>query len=127
MRHPRGVALAVERLGEEVQLSSLNYGDGRLQITLLVEGEACRVSFDKVMGIRMLEEGDLLEYWAEMSLSNGWLFQLTEGGWLELESNRSGFMASSNLSPREFLIVTHKECISVLSVENQPDIEWDNL
>jgi hypothetical protein len=124
MSHPRGVALAVERLGEEVHLSSLDYGMGMLKLSLVIEGKRCVVSFDKVMGIRLLDEGDLLEFWAEFSLSNGWLFQLSEGGWLAQESKRSGFMASSHLSPREFLVVTKKECVSVLSGENQPDIEW---
>ncbi|WP_372870323.1 hypothetical protein [Shewanella sp.] len=126
MSDPRGVALAVDRLGEDVRLLSMEYTKGLLRLSLDIEGNACTLSFDKVLGVRMLDEGDLMEFWAEFSLSNGWIFQLSEGGWLELESQRSGFMASNHLAPREFLVVTRHECVSILCTQNQPDIVWQS-
>ncbi|MCL2918486.1 hypothetical protein [Shewanella litorisediminis] len=124
MGHPRGVALAVERLGDNVRLLFLHYQDRGLKVSLNIEGQCCELTFEKLLGFRVLDEGDLLEYWAELSLSNGWLYEVSEGGWLEQESLRSGFMASSHHSPREFLVVTEKECISVLTLAMQPQVRW---
>ncbi|MBT1443913.1 hypothetical protein KJI95_05165 [Shewanella sp. JM162201] len=124
MSHPRGVALVTENLGDEVSFYSLKYDADELVLQLKVAGRRCELTFACVSGFRLLDQADLMEYWAEFSLSNGWLFLLTEGGWLAQEQSRSGFMASCNLALREFLVVTDKECVSVLSCENQPDIQW---
>ncbi|QSX36716.1 hypothetical protein [Shewanella sedimentimangrovi] len=124
MSDPKGLPIAVECLGDEVYLQSLHYDLAGLSLCLKVENRLVEVCFHSIQGLRMLNEGDLLEFWAEFSLSNGWLYQLSEGGWFALESNRSGFMASGGKVLNEFLIVTRKECVSVLSAESMPSVRW---
>jgi len=124
MSVPRGLPIAVDRLGDEVFLHSMHFDQDGLSLCLKVESRLAEVCFPSVQGLRMLNEGDLLEFWAELSLSNGWLYQVIEGGWFALESNRSGFMASGGKALNEFLIVTRKECVSVLSADPMPSVRW---
>ena len=69
-----------------------------------------------------MDESDLCEFWKDYHTGNGWLYEVEEGGWRELESMRSEFLAP-HIRPllREFLIVCDK-CISVFAV-GPPDIE----
>ncbi|WIO73603.1 hypothetical protein QP938_09890 [Porticoccaceae bacterium LTM1] len=75
------------------------------------------VTFDSSVGFRVLDEGNLLEYWDHLNLNDGWLFQISSGGWYDLESTRSGFVSQNHSDVREYLIVGLNECISVLSME----------
>jgi hypothetical protein len=60
---------------------------------------------------------DLCEFWDNYHTGNGWLYEVHEGGWHELESHRQYFNSPSVYSGlREFLVVCDT-CISVLAVE----------
>ncbi len=71
------------------------------------------VEFDGVIGFRVLDEGDLSEFWGPGVRAEGWLWLVTGGGWLDLEASRSGFMHHSD--GKEYLILGANECVSVLS------------
>lgn len=43
------------------------------------------MDFEVASGFRVLDEGDLLEFWAAEVRVPGWLWRVTGGGWLDLE------------------------------------------
>jgi hypothetical protein len=101
---------------------SLRYDRETLAIEIQGEGFAfARVEFRRPAGFRVLDERDLCEFWNTYSEPNGWLYEVEEGGWLELETHRPLFN-SPDFHPglREYLLVDDK-CISVLAVD-PPDI-----
>jgi hypothetical protein len=104
-------------------IRSLRY-DGE---TLVVEiqGEAfafARVLFQGIAGFRVLDERDLCEFWDSYHEGKGWLYEVEEGGWLELESARPLFNSAAIFPGlREYLLVDDK-CISVLS-DRPPEIQ----
>jgi hypothetical protein len=65
-----------------------------------------------------------MEFWTECSLSNGWLFRISNGGWYRQEAERSGFMASANLKLQEYLLVSRNECVSVFCEQDEPKVHW---
>lgn len=73
------------------------------------------VTFESAIGFRVLDEGDLVEFWKHLSSKDGWLFQILAGGWFELESQRDGFISQHNSHVCEYLIVGPNECVSVLA------------
>lgn len=80
-----------------------------------------RITFRAPVGFRVLDERDLCEFWNEYSEAIGWLYEVVEGGWMELESNRELFTSPSWFHElREFLIVDDK-CISILT-SHPPEI-----
>jgi hypothetical protein len=104
-------------------IRSLRYDGKTLVVEIQGEGFAfARVLFERVAGFRMLDERDLCEFWDNYSEDKGWLYEVEEGGWLELESVRALFN-SPEVFPglREYLLVDDK-CISVLS-DCPPGIE----
>ena len=82
------------------------------------------VSFNDPIGFRILDEGDLLEFWPACASPHGsGLFEIHDGGWLHQESMRKGFL-SATVWPalREFLVTGADDCASVLSV-NDPVVQ----
>ena len=76
--------------------------------------------FAACAGFRVLEEGDLLEFWALEPRPSGWLWHIQSGGWLAQEKQREGFFSSRPSgpnwpSPQEFLVVGQEYCVSVLA------------
>ncbi|HCD13355.1 hypothetical protein [Shewanella sp.] len=124
MLETKGLPIATDYLGDEVRFIRLCYDSQGLDIEVSVEGCRAQVHFDSVVGFRMLDEGDLIEFWTECSLSNGWLFQISNGGWYRQEAKRSGFMASANLKLQEFLLVSRGECVSVFCEQDEPKVCW---
>ncbi len=101
---------------------SLRYDGDTLAVEIQGEGFAfARVVFRQPAGFRVLDERDLCEFWNTYSEPNGWLYEVEEGGWLELEASRQLFN-SPDFFPglREYLIVDDK-CINVLSI-HPPEI-----
>ena len=47
-----------------------------------------RVSFDRCSGLRVIDEGQICEFWNTYSQPNGWLWVVQSGGWFDLESQR---------------------------------------
>lgn len=64
-----------------------------------------------------MDERDLCEFWEHYHSRNGWLYEVHEGGWQELELHRPLFNSPSfHKGLREFLIVCDT-CVSVLDVD----------
>jgi len=97
---------------------------GELVVTLISGGDrkVATVRFSEVAGFRLLDEGDLLEFWPACASANGWLFLINKNGWFDLESSRSGFMREKSLSLFEYFIASQNSCLSVLSSE-APKVE----
>jgi hypothetical protein len=76
-------------------------------------GQETIVEFVEVEGFRVLDEGDLLEFWP--ACSNSWLYKITAGGWLEQECLRPGFVARETKNVLEFFIAGVNACVSVIS------------
>ena len=72
------------------------------------------IVFEQPRGFKMLDEGDMLNYWGNQEMIGNWLFEIKSGGWLDTEDNAGGF-ASKLLGFREFLIGGVDDCISVIS------------
>jgi hypothetical protein len=73
------------------------------------------VDFEAVSGFRVLDEGDLLEFWAPEVRQPGWLWQVESGGWLALESTRSGFLRRDVAGMKEYLVTGVNDCVSVFA------------
>jgi hypothetical protein len=94
------------------------WSDGET-LTIEVQGDGfafARVVFQRSAGFRLLDERDLCEFWDDYHSGNGWLYEVEQGGWLELESSRPEFLAP-HMFPglREYLLVCDK-CVSVLAI-----------
>ena len=79
-------------------------------------GAILEVVFDVVRGFRCLDEGDLQDLWDDELMVEHWLFEINEGGWLDHEATRAGFI-SKDLGLREFLVRGHDDCVSVICAE----------
>ena len=88
-----------------------------LIVTVSIDGYKIDVTFDSPVGYRVLDEGDLLEFWPECSTSNGWLYEIKSGGWLEQESNRTGFISAHNSEVFEYFVIGTNYCVSVFGWE----------
>lgn len=99
-------------LVDEVKLS----GNG-LDIIVLSDGWKIKANFDATWGFRVLDEGDLCEFWSQCNLSQGWCFEVLDGGWNALEKTREHFVTGKLYEPREFLIIGLNECVSILAHE----------
>lgn len=99
------------------ELARIEYESGKLTIRAYVGGrQVALVHFESVEGFRVLDEGDLLEFWPTCCWSRGkWLWEVHEGGWLELESTRAGFVGERYKEAAEYLLVGANECVSVIS------------
>jgi len=66
----------------------------------------------------VLDEFDLTEFRSECTLQDGWLFEVTKGGWKDLELTRPQFLSARQDWVREYLIIGLDECVSVLTKED---------
>lgn len=83
-----------------------------------------RLVFRSPVGIRILNESDVLEYWNEYSEPNGWLWEVLSGGWLDLERTRRTFNTIGRVL-REYFIAD-EICVNVLCAD-PPKIEFEDL
>ncbi|MFE3443479.1 hypothetical protein ACFXNW_10640 [Nocardia sp. NPDC059180] len=91
--------------------------DGDLTLEIQGSGFAyARVVFRRPLGFRVMDEGDLTEYWNTYSEPNGWLWEVSGGGWLELERRRPSFWRGQDGALREYLVVD-ETCVNVLCWE----------
>lgn len=79
------------------------------------------VDFKFPRGFRVLDEGDLLEYWRGNRAQESFLLEIETGGWLDLEAQRSGFVSTQRKDVTEYLVAGDEACVSVLAIE-QPQI-----
>jgi hypothetical protein len=95
------------------------YNDDGLKVRLGSDENAPTILFDAVVGFRLLDEGDLLEFWSSAGFdANGSIYVVNSGGWLDLESSRSGFLSKEREGLVEYLITTACDCLNVLSFES---------
>lgn len=106
------------------EVISVSYEPDTLAIGL---GAGQTVRFDDIVGFRVLDERDLLEFWPECFAQHGGLFEVFEGGWLEQESARRGFLsATDGPKLREFLVTGPNSCVNVFTHEG-PQLSADAL
>lgn len=105
------------RFHATVYLSDVRYDTDKLAVTLTCPYErlGAMVTFTEVAGFRLLDEGNLLEFWPACAADRGWLFQISENGWFAQESIRSGFLAGGALNLVEYLVVSTNDCLSVMT------------
>ncbi|MDQ7745236.1 hypothetical protein [Hydrogenophaga pseudoflava] len=81
-------------------------------------GRRAKVEFQDAVGVRILGELDLAGLWLgadPATLKTTWLFEVSAGGWFDLESQRDDFYTKHEAPTREFLIAGYQECVSVFS------------
>ena len=94
-----------------------------LTFTASAKNSRADVTVDDVIGFRLLDEGDLLDFWsAGISSKKGWIFEIASGGWLAQESLRGGFVSHHRAGVREFLVVGVDWCLSLLAVGAESDV-----
>ncbi len=98
-------------------VDEVSYSHDGLNIVLECESWRIKVYFDAVWGFRVLDEGDLSEFWTECNLTKGWCFEVFDGGWNALENSRDHFVTGKLYNHREFLIIGLNECVSILAQE----------
>jgi hypothetical protein len=95
---------------EEVQLSA-----NGLTVRMASNQWSAQVFFQTCYGFRVLDELDLTEFWSQCTLLRGWLYEVSGGGWKDLELRRPTFISGQHAWTKEYLIVGLNECVSVLS------------
>lgn len=111
-------------LGNSPVITGLSYDLEKLLISFDpgITGIApVEIIFRNPRGFRCLDEGGMFDLWNSRLFVENWLFEITEGGWLDLESQREGFL-SKHLGYREFLICGVDDCVSVIS-NNPPEFQ----
>lgn len=108
--------------GESIEIINIDFDVELLTVTVRIDGDKLDVTFDAPAGFRVLDEGDLLEYWPDCSTPNGWLYEIVGRGWLDQECQRGGFLSGHNSEIKEYFIAGLNYCISVLAWE-KPDVQ----
>jgi len=107
--------------GEVLAIES-RFGTLRVEIGELGGPRKIDVLFPHAEAFRVMDERDLGEYWPACSTPNGWIFEVTDGGWLKQELERpNSLVARIHHGIREFLIAGVDDCVSVLSL-NKPEM-----
>jgi len=122
---PAGFPIATAPSAEGVtEVTGLTYDLNRLRITVEDEaGNEITVEFSDSIGFRVLNECDLLDFWPTFSTAAGSAFEISSGGWHDLESKRVGGCLVFETQPdaREFLITGCDDCVSVIA-SSEPTI-----
>ena len=102
--------------GSDVLRIEYSLGNLMVYVEGLTNEPSFAVEFEDVQGFRVLDERDLMEYWPICSTPNGWLFEITTGGWLAQEDERHGSCIKEMYSDiKEYLITGEDDCVSVLT------------
>ncbi|HDL00870.1 MAG TPA: hypothetical protein ENH23_01380 [candidate division Zixibacteria bacterium] len=115
---PAPEASVINGTGEIVEI---NYDLLELEIILNFDRAPKKVTvvFFSPIGFRVLDEGDLLEFWENYHTGYGWLYKVVSGGWHDLESKRDGYLSKETRNVREYLVVGENDCVSVLVNDNE--------
>ena len=83
------------------------------------------VVFKNVIGFRVLDEGNLLEFWDPEIRVSGWIWEIEEGGWITLEKLRKEFVEDlhENKLRKEYLVLGINDCVSVITFSS-PEISY---
>lgn len=91
---------------------------GKLVITVSTEARDVSITFEDVVGYRVFDEADLLEFWPTCSSRHPAIFEVHEGGWRHQESLRQGFVSAvSRPMIREFFVTGPDDCVNVLALD----------
>lgn len=102
---------------EEIDIIYVDFNIEELIVTVRIDGDKIDISFHEPAGYRVLDEGDLLEFWPACSSLNGWIYEITGGGWLDQEKKRSGFTSAKKARLKEYFIIGCDYCVNVLAWE----------
>ncbi|BBI69588.1 hypothetical protein PKHYL_37790 [Psychrobacter sp. KH172YL61] len=76
-------------------INHISYDSWLLRVSLFFSTEEIRqmvyVDFTDIIGFRVLDNGNLVEFWND-DCPNGWLWEVSDGGWFDLEKQREGFV-----------------------------------
>lgn len=78
------------------------------------------IRFSDPIGFKCLDERDMMDYWENKDLTENWILEIIEGGWLDLEKKRA-FISDKIFKLREILIEGNVDCISIFVTE-EPEI-----
>jgi hypothetical protein len=120
MNHARLMPVTIDDVAmSESEVIAIGFDARVLRITVEFRGtrDWVYVDFRFPRGFRVLDEGDLLEFWGGDRAPGSVLFQVESGGWLDLESQRPGFASTQRESVTEFLVATNTTCVNVLAIE----------
>ena len=102
----------------DVEVDAVHYDVGPGN-TLVIELESAQggfaVVFDAPLAIRVIDESQVLEFWNTYSAPNGWLWRVLKGGWVDLESERSGFGCVSPARPILEYLIVGDQCVFVMT------------
>jgi hypothetical protein len=116
MKNPKCRPFPAAARFKQTDVKSIEY-DGTLTIKIQADEIHAQVIFHNPAGFRVLDERDLCEFWENYHEKNGWLYEVEEGGWMELEMVRPLFNSPDFFKGlREYLLVDDK-CVSVLTVQ----------
>ena len=108
------------------EIVNINYDLWTLRISLSFEkiDRPIYVTFKRISGFRVLDEGNLLEFWNPAVRVPGWIWLVENGGWFDLEKLRGGFVESyhDNEFFIEYLIMAINDCISIFA-SCEPEIK----
>jgi hypothetical protein len=98
-------------------INDIFYNSGQLVIKINSkdDDQCVTATFSEICGFRILDEGDLLEFWPTCSQGKGWLFRVIDGGWFDQESQRSGFLRGDVKGITEFFLPGKNDCVSVFA------------
>lgn len=108
---------------------AINYDEWLLRVILSFQAnhtvQRVYIDFNNIIGFRLLDEGNLVEFWQD-DCPQGWLWQVLQGGWYDLEYQRQGFITAmiygnDKNKPLEFLVLSQNSCVSVITF-NQPTL-----
>lgn len=102
---------------QDLEVVRLEYATSRLMVSVrsLSDSTQSLIEFPDTVGFRVLDEGDLLEFWPECSSANGRLFQILTGGWMAQESLRPGcLMGRMKVQAKEYFLAGVDDCVSVI-------------
>jgi hypothetical protein len=100
-----------------LEVEAVEYSSSGLRIKISSASGGAEVLFHSLIGFRVLDEGDLTEFWSHCSLNTGWLFEVHDGGWKELELHREHFVSALLYEVREFLVIGFDSCVNIMSRE----------
>jgi hypothetical protein len=98
----------------------VEYDRWELRITVRFQQRApVYVVFADVVAFRVLDERALLAYWGSDVRSPGWLWKVTEGGWIQqdIEDGITRELADG----QEYLVTGNDDCVGVIS-SSQPTV-----
>ena len=103
--------------GDDTDMESLSFTSDGLTLKMASSRWRANVVFAQSYGFRVLNELEMAEHLSGCCLADGWLFEVTSGGWKDFESTRPSFTIGRLSWVREYLLIGRDKCASVLTKE----------